>query len=261
MSDYFALPGVNWSSLKHMRDSPLKYKYRLQHPEQDKTAYALGRATHTLVFEPETFEHDYAIWTEGDRKGKAWKEYAEAHAAQTILKTDEADACKAMAEAVRTHPLVRQYLDGGLFETIIQWTDPETGLLCKAKPDWRLDDRRILLDLKTCRSIDGRRFGNEAGRFGYMSQFAHYGNGILHSQGWRPERTLAVAVEKNPPHDVGIFEFTFSDLQVGADEVADLLRRVKDCQDSGQWPGRYTTEQAVQLPAYIHGEVEFEYDE
>ena len=260
-ADYFALPGVNWSSLKHMRESPLLYRYRMDFPEEDKPAYALGRAVHTMVFEPRSFESEYAIWCDGHRKGKAWQEFAEFHADKTILKEDEYDACLAMADAVRTHPLVSPYLVGGLFETVIRWTDPETKLLCKAKPDWRLDERRILLDLKTCRSIDGRRFGSEAARFGYMSQFAHYGNGIYHALGWRPERTLAVAVEKDPPHDVGIFEFTFSDLQIGADEVADLLRRVKDCQDSGEWPGRYTTEQAVQLPAYIHGETEFEYAE
>lgn len=259
-ADYFAMPGVNWSLLKWMRESPLMYRYRLDNPQPDTPAFALGRATHALVFEPETFEHDYAIWAEGDRKGKAWKEFAEAHAAQTILKIDEANACKAMAEAVRTHPLVRQYLDGGLFETVIRWTDPETNLPCKAKPDWRLDERRILLDLKTCRSIDGRRFGSEVARYGYYCQSAHYSNGIYNALGWRPERVLIVAVEKDAPHDVGIFELTFEDLQIGADEVADLLRRVKDCQDSGQWPGRYTTEQAVQLPAYIHGEVEFEYE-
>lgn len=260
MTDYFALPGVNWSSLKWMRESPLMYKHRLDNPEADTTAYALGRATHSLVFEREMFNESYATWLGGKRQGDAWKRFAEEHKTQTILTKDELQTCLAMADAVREHPLVRPYLQGGLFETPIQWTDPETGLLCKAKPDWRLDERRILLDLKTCQSIDARRFGNEAARFGYMSQFAHYGNGILHSQGWRPKRTLAVAVEKKPPHDVGIFEFTFSDLQVGADEVADLLRRVKDCQDSGRWPGRYTTEQAIQLPAYIHGEVEFEYE-
>lgn len=259
-TDYFALPGVNWSLLKHMRESALLFRHRMDCPEEDKPAYALGRAVHTLVFEPHAFKNEYAIWNDGPRKGKAWQEFEEDHAEQTILKADELDVCVGMAHAVRLHPLVKPYLSGGLFETVIQWTDPETKLPCKAKPDWRLDDRRILLDLKTCRSIDGRRFGSEVARYGYHCQLAHYSNGIYHALGWRPERVLIVAVEKDEPHDVGVFELTFEDLSIGADEVADLLRRVKDCQDSGQWPGRYTTEQAIQLPAYIHGEVEFEYE-
>lgn len=258
---YDSMPGIRWSALKHMRESPMMYHYQLTAPRVDTPAFALGRAVHTLVFEPDTFNRDYAIWEGGTRRGKEWDEFCEANDGRTIFKEAEIEVCIEMADAVRRHPLVQPYLDGGRFEVPLQWTDPATGLLCKGKPDWRLDERRILLDLKTCQSIDGRRFGNEAARFGYQCQFAHYGNGILHSQGWRPERTLAVAVEKKPPHDVAVFEFTFSDLQIGADEVADLLRRVKDCQDSGQWPGRYTTEQAIQLPAYIHGEVEFEFDD
>ena len=258
---YDSMPGIRWSALKHMRESPMMYHYQLTAPRVDTPAFALGRAVHTLVFEPALFESEYAIWDGGTRRGKEWADFQEFHEGKTILCEKDVDTCYEMADAVGMHPLVDQYLSGGIFERVIEWTDSATGLPCKAKPDWIIPDRKILLDLKTTRSINARRFGAEAARFGYHCQMAHYRNGIKAAQGWYAERVLLVAVEKEAPHDVAVFELGFEDMQAGEDEVAELLRAVRFCTDKGQWPGMYEQEQMLQLPAYIHGEVEFEYAE
>jgi exodeoxyribonuclease VIII len=259
-SDYFALPGVNWSLLKHMGDSPLAYRHALENGTPDTDALALGRITHALVFEPETFQHDYAIWTGGRRAGKEWEAFAERHAHQTILRDEDVIEAHDMAEAVKRHPLVRGYLAGGEFERGLQWTDERTGLPCKARPDWLLSRRRILLDLKTAASIEGRRFGAAAARYGYHCQLAHYAAGVRAALGWEPAAVKLVVVEKRPPHDVAVFDVGPEDLELGADEVRALLQRLRECKDTDTWPGRYTGEQALALPAYIHGELEFEYE-
>jgi hypothetical protein len=248
---YFGTAGVNWSTLKHLRDSPMAYRHALQNPPADKTAFMIGRAVHTLTFEPGLFNDQYAIWTEGDRRGKAWEAFKAEHQGLTILKAAEADECAAMATAVRQHPLVQPYLDGGVFEQAIYWTDDETGLGCKGKPDWLMPERRIVLDLKTARSIEARRFGTEAARMGYHLQLAHYRNGVRAAYGWEPQRLLIVAVEKSAPHDVAVFEIGPDEAWLAAQDVRDLLHQLKECTDAGRWPGRYTQEQALQLPAWI----------
>lgn len=250
-AEYRALDAVNWSTLKHLRESPLAYQYRLATEQPDTTAFALGRATHCLVFEPDEFESRFVIWTGGRRVGQEWRDFQEQHEGATILKDDEADACAAMAEAVRRHPLVQPYLDGGAFEQSLLWTDESTGLRCKARPDWLLPERRILLDLKTCRSIAGHRFGAEAARYGYHMQLAHYRAGVEYALGWTPVRVLLVAVEKEPPHDVGVFELDEETLYAGACDVADLLQRLQACRDADAWPGRYAEEQALVMPAWV----------
>lgn len=248
---YFSLSGVNWSSLKWLRESALIYKYRLEAGLADTPALALGRVTHTLVFEPAKFNAEYAIWTEGDRRGNAWKEFANAHAHQTIFKPAEIETAIAMAESVRRHPLVQRYLDGGMFEQPIRWVDPDTGLHCKAKPDWLLPKQRVLLDLKSAVSIDGRKFGAAAARYGYHGQLAHYKNGVSVALDWEPARVIIVAVEKEPPHDVAVFELDEEALFAGSEEVRTLLLQLKACRDADVWPGRYTEEQALQLPAWM----------
>lgn len=259
-ADYFAIDALNWSTLKNMRDSPAHYRYRLGDPIEQTPAMALGRVTHTLVFEPGLFAAEYAIYEGGDRRGKEWTEFRDANAGKTIFKPGEIDAAIAMADAVKAHPLVQPYLEDGLFEQPIQWIDPDNGLRCKAKPDWLLPKRRTLVDLKTTVSVNARRFGSLAARLGYHCQMAMYRHGIEHALGWRPERVLMIAVERDPPHDVAVFELDDETLIIGLDEVKQLMQQLIVCRAQDRWPGRYEEEQPLQLPGYLYGEVEFEYE-
>ena len=259
-SSYYAGPGVNWSTLKWMRESPLVYRHRMEHGAKDTTTFAMGRLTHTLALEPEKFTEAYAIWTDGDRRGNAWKEFQESNAGKTIFKPAEIAQAVAMADAVRRHPLVQPYLVGGLYEHAIYWTDPETKLPCKARPDLILPEQEILLDLKSTQSIDTYRFGRDVAKYMYYAQLGHYHNGVIHALGWKPKRTLIVAVEKDAPHDVGVFEVKPDDIMIGKDEVRALMERLQECRASNTWPGKYTSEQVLELPGYIHGETEFEYE-
>jgi exodeoxyribonuclease VIII len=250
-ADYAALDGVNWSTLKHLRDSGLAYHYALSNPREDTTDLALGRLTHALVFEPETFERDFAIYEGGTRRGKEWEAFKAEHEGQTIFKPDEIEVAVAMADAVKRHPLVQPYLDGGEFERVLRWVDEATGMRCKARPDWLQPHRRALIDLKTAKSIEGRQFGNAAARYGYHCQLAHYGAGVTAALGWRPEQVRLIAVEKTPPHDVGVFVVTEDDLYAGAEEVGELMQKLRAYTDAQSWPGRYSEEQALQLPAWL----------
>lgn len=259
-AEYASMPGVNWTRLKHMRDSPLAYRHALEAEAPDTDTLALGRITHTLVFEPEHFKADYAVWTGGRRAGKEWDAFCERHAGQTILRDDDLVTAHDMAEAVKRHPDVRPYLAGGEFERIATWTDPRTGLACKARLDWIVPKRRTVVELKTAVSIEARRFGLACHRYGYHCQIAHQVNGCTHGFGWTPERRKFVVVEKAPPHDVAVFDVSEEHLDIGATELAGLLERLKLCTDANHWPGRYEGEQALQLPAFVHGEVEFEYE-
>lgn len=249
--NYADIEAVNWSSLKHMRESAMLYRYRLSVPSEETEPMRLGRAVHTLVFEPAKFNAEYVIWEGGRRAGKEWEAYKAEHVDATILREQDAEMVTELAEAIRRHPLVQPYLDGGEFERPITWTDPDTGLPCKARPDWLLRSRRALLDLKSCVCAEGRRFGAVAARLGYHCQLAHYKNGVTHGLGWAPEKTLIVAAEKDAPHDVSVFEVGPDELYFGMEEVAELLRKVKVCRQTGIWPGRYLEEQALQLPAWV----------
>lgn len=249
---YAAIDAVNWSTLKALRESAAHYRHALEVPRPDTTALALGRLAHTLIFEPILFADRFAIWEGGDRRGKAWQEFAEAHSDRTIFKPNEVDDIVNMAAAVRSHPLVAPYFEGAEFEQPATWIDPTTGLKCKARTDWTIRSRRILLDFKSTRSTHGRQFGYEASRYGYHLQMAHYLNGMRYGADWDPQQVLIVAAEKKAPYDVAVFEIDRETLMIADTEVTDLLVQLKTHREADTWPGRYESIQALQLPAWVY---------
>lgn len=249
-ADYRALDAVNWSSLKHLRESPLKYLHMLNAQDEDTRYLALGRVTHALVFEPATFERDYVIYEGGDRRGKDWTAFAEAHAGRTIFKPNEIADAIGMANAVKVHPLIAPYLDSGEFEKPVTWIDSGSGLSCKARLDWWNRGKRALLDLKTSTTIDKFRFGRIAARLGYHCQVAHYYNG-LSAQPEQVDEVMIVAVESSPPYDVAVFVVDDDALYAGQEEVGELLMRLKEHRASGVWPGRYPAKESLLLPEWV----------
>jgi hypothetical protein len=102
-ADYATVPGVNWSTLKHMAKSPLHYKHACENTRDDTPAFAFGRYVHALVFEPHrvaeryavldgSFKLDYIVYEGGDRRGKVWEAFKAEHSGRLILKPAEADA-------------------------------------------------------------------------------------------------------------------------------------------------------------------------
>jgi hypothetical protein len=252
-NEYRKIGAVNWSSLKMLRDSALHYRHYLETPFKATPAMALGRVAHMLVFEPDQFAAEYVIWEGGDRRGKEWLAFRDAHAGKTIFKPAEIDVAVQIADAVKRHPLVQPYLQDGVFEQSIRWVDEDTGLICKGRPDWLQEKRRTLVDLKTTITADARRFGAQAARLGYHCQLAMYRDGIETALGWKPEKVCIIAVENEPPHDVGVFQVDEDTLYLARDEVKQLMLQLVACRASDSWPGRYVEEQALYLPAWVYG--------
>lgn len=250
--EYDALPAINWSTLREMRRSPKHYMYHLNSPRPDTSRLALGRAAHTAVFETQRFLLDYVLWEDGDRRGKKWEAFREAHASKTILKRDEYLSCIDMAASVREHEVASGYLAKGRAELSITWTDPETGLLCKGRVDFLSGSRPSCLDLKTTNDLV--RFGATSAKFGYHSQGAFYARGLAANGVTVPFRFIAV--ETAPPHDVAVFRLEGDALAAGDAECSELLSRVALCRMHNEWNGAYQHETELQLPAWYYADGE-----
>lgn len=249
-------PAINWSTLRAMAQSPLAYRHAVDVPRTDTDAFRIGRAVHTLVLEPERFASEYVTWTGGRRAGKDWHDFCLEHVGKTVLTMSMSEIVVQIASSVIRDPLALGIVRlPGSKEQPIFWTDPATGLHCKARPDLVArtpDDRLVLADLKVCRSVDGRAFGRTAASMQYPHQLAHYASGCEHALGEIPDRHLLIAVEGKPPHDVAVFEVDPVAKEISRDEVAALLARVRECMDTDRWPGRYDAIQTLQLPAYVY---------
>lgn len=247
--EYQRLRGINWSVLRAMADSPAHFRYRQSHEREDTPAMALGRAIHTAVLEPDRFMVEYAYFDGPRRAGKAWEEFAAVNEGRTILKPDEYERVLAIRDAVRAHKVARRLLRFGEPEVSIQWTDPETRMLLKARPDW-LAPGGTLVDLKSTRTVEARTFGRLAVRMHYVEQLAFYRMGLA-ARGHEDGPAYIIAVESDGPHDVGVFELDEDTLYAGEQTVRELLGRVKDYRGWRRPPGRYPGLETLDVPPWF----------
>ena len=250
--EYAALPGnfrggrINFSTAKHMAESPLHFMDAWNNSKDPSPAQDVGTAEHCMILEPSQFPPRYVVWTGGRRAGKDWDAFEAANIGKTIIKSDEYDRCVAMRDAVLAHPAAGPiFTSGGEAEKVITWRDPETGLDCKARIDWLSGS---IDDLKTGRSANPRVFGQAAARYRYHAQLAWYRWGIEVSTGLVDWPCHIIVVESSRPYDVVVYTIDELTLGAGLDDCRGWLRSIAECQASGKWPGRYQGETTLNFP-------------
>lgn len=247
---YHSWPYASGSGLKLMAKSAAKLDHHRKHPEEDDItdAMAMGSATHTAVLEPDEFDRMYAVAPEGDKRTKvvkeAWK-VAEAEAAESgraLLRVKEYDLCRTLRDRIWNDELAGPMLSGrGRNEVSVVWQDEATGLMCKARIDRLCDWMGFTchIDLKTTQDASPWGYPYECRKYKYHWSAAFYLKGceVIHSA---TRRFLHIAIEKEPPYDLGVYEFIDGDHQLSLDSgwlaCQTHLATWKQCVDSGVWP-------------------------
>jgi hypothetical protein len=131
-------------------------------------------------------------------------------------------------------------------EFVAIWVDNIDGLdvLCKGKIDGYDGSRKMLWDLKTCKSSDPRDFSNGCRyRFPYHAQIAFYARGCrLASEQSGDELPIDfcgfVAVEREPPYLCSVLVLSDESVRRGEVLAKKALRRFVNAKQTGLWPGR-----------------------
>jgi exodeoxyribonuclease VIII len=182
---------------------------------------------------------------------KAFAAAADANPDRIVVTEDQQELINAMTMAVWDHIEARRILSApGGIETCCQWTDTETGLPCKSRLD-KYTDAHILADLKTTLDARPRQFMNAAISYGYHRQAAWYRRGYRAATGYTgPLPFRFIAVEKNPPFVVAVYEIPEEDLDIVDRENQKLLRTWAECVAADNYPGYSDECRMMQLPEY-----------
>lgn len=249
--DYDALKAANYSTLKHFADSPLHYLHRLENPKPSTVPQLRGTITHTAILEPHRLASEYAVY-EGDKKrgSKEWNEFASDNDGKKLVKLAEFEQAIRMRDAVRASKEAMKYLRKGTAESILVWDDAETGIRCKGRTDW-ISDEHAVVDIKGTANASLWTFSAECHKRQYHTQGAFYGDGYERLFPMFTATSVIIAVEYTEPHDVVVYRLPQEVIDVGRDAYRGYLRLLKDCRDSGYWPGRAGgSEMLLKLPAY-----------
>lgn len=253
---YHASPGLSNSGLSDLLRSPWHF-YSLHldpnRPAEDQTAAQLaGTLAHTLILEPETFEQFYAVGPEVTRSTKVWKEFEASNPGRMCIKPSELEPARLQATSVRSHPRLGQLLSAGRAEVSAYWTDLETGVLCRCRPDWVHTSTlgAILVDVKTCGDARPEEFTRQIARMGYHRQAAWYSEGYAQASGEDVIGFIFAAVEDKWPYACSAVMLDDESLARGAEQNRALVRLYAQCMERGEWPAYSQEIEVVNLPAW-----------
>jgi hypothetical protein len=245
---YRKAPGVNISHLKSMGRSPAHYLSKITEPPEPPTeAQVFGTLLHLAVLEPERLAGKYVVRPDGlkftTKEGKAWKE------AQTvpILDEDKAKALEATAKAIRQHPTAAGILHGGKKELSVFKQDEETGLLMKGRIDCLSEDEQgfqTAIDIKTCADASPGAFAKDIAAWQYHAQAAYYSNLVT------ADFFLFIAVEKTPPHAIGIYSLDQAAMERGRSLYRAWLNKLVVCIEEDSWPAYSPEIETLTLPTW-----------
>ena len=259
--EYLSRPGWSNSAIKYIPDSPQEFHDRfIAKIDADEVTDAkkLGTALHSVLLEgkPVPVIPRDVLNADGHRKGKAWLEYRDEHAGETLLTESEAEPIKRMVQSVYEHPQARRLLESpGPIEHSIFWTDGVTGLPLKMRLDKLAEfgDERVLVDVKTAAEVDARSFAKAATRLKYYRQVAWYYEGIYAETGYMPDGFCFIAVKNSPPYNCEVYELAESAIELGRQQNRAALDDLKRRLDSGDWHSpSWNTISVLDLEAYAY---------
>lgn len=226
--DYHQHPAVSKSQLDRASKGFIHWK----RPAQIQTpALAFGSAFHAAVLEPHKFAAEFAVAPEGiDRRTKAGKEqwnfFLEESEGKEVITSADGELIRAMKASVMDHPLANQILTlDGHAEASYFWTDQDTGLECKIRPDY-VTAHHMLVDLKTTQDASPEGFARSCAKFRYHVQAAWYSLGYQQVTGEAPSTFAFIAVEKTEPHAVGVYVLDTAALEQGARLAKSNLEKI-----------------------------------
>ena len=260
-AEYHRHPAVSKSHLDQVARSPLHYWARYvdpnRVPQEPTPAMIIGSAVHTHVLELDQWDANYVVMPEGiDKRTKAgkaeWDAFTTAAGSRTVLSRADADLVMKMGEAVYGHPAAAVLLAlPGMAETTWMWRDDATGLQCKIRPDWLMNNGSMIVDLKTTEDASPAGFRKSIANFRYHVQAAWYLHGLEQATGQCPEQFIFIAVEKKPPFAVGVYAADAEMIREGWRTAERDLEVLATCKDMDRWPGYSEAVEPISLPPWM----------
>jgi len=257
---------ISKGALDLVHRSPAHYRAWLDGAtEEDTPTLAFGRSFHCALLEPERFARthvelpDFGYLLKHDEsgttaeQGKANKErrnaWRSANAGMTWVEPADWTRVVGMCESVRRHPLASRVLSGGAAEQTIRWTDPETGLVAKARADYVRLSHRMIADVKSCQDASREAFRRDVAKYRYHVQNALYRMGFQALK-IPVEHFLFIAVEKEPPYAVAVYSLDAMSVERGVDAARADIATLAECVRTGRYPGYPQTIQELDIPPW-----------
>lgn len=264
------LTAISKSRLAKISVCPQYFKWCEENPQEQSEEMIVGSAFHKLVLEPNTFDKEFAIMPNINRRTNAGKqEYEEfmqlANGKQVITQEQYETIC-GMRDSIMSNQYAVQLLKG-VHEQSMYGVDELTSERIKTRPDcYRIievpnEDGEIvktclITDLKSCRSAIYDDFCRDVTKFSYDLQAYLYtmnASKVLNV----PQENINfvfIAVEKKEPYLINILQADEYVLQRGETLFRRDIGELHEAKTTNNWWGLNGQQGIINnlsLPSYL----------
>jgi len=249
--DYFSVDALSATAIKAGRKSMKHMHHVRTTPSESSEALRWGTLAHAAILEP---DYPFQVCPEShvmaDKKGNEkevkttkrhafWHSFVERHGERFAVMPDEMAKLKEMTNAVYSDPwacdIVRNI---EATEIPVYWEDDEIGP-CKCKLD-AYSRTHGVLEVKTAKDVNERKFATQSEYLGYPLQFAWYYHGARQVPEFTNKRFHVITIEKSRPWDVVCYEVEPQVLAEAYQEALEIGRRYRKAQQFGSFSGMAT---------------------
>lgn len=251
---------VSATGIKSVKSSLALWKWNQTHPQETKLHLDFGNAFELALLDKANFEKSVAILQTETWKAKALAEkpslkvpklsalykgeeskFLSDHEGKYIIPDvgpQSFEYIEYMLESCFKDAVIQKLISGVEYQLSLFWTDQQTGINLKTRPDICKRKKNVIVNLKTI--IDGSpaSFSRELAKWDYPLQASVEIRGCIES-GLMPtvDNYFWLVVEKEPPFNATLYEFDPSDQRYSQDELDYLLSKIKRAREEDKYPG------------------------
>lgn len=263
-ADYHAGPGVSNSSQSGLDQSPMHRQHARSNFDSKKKALIEGTILHEYILEPHLIEN-WIVCSEDITIGtKGYIAQMEKNPGRTIVPEDVKEKLPKIREQIMKLPIMQIAMTDsrGYRELSAWWRCPETGLLCKARPDIFIPELRMIVDLKKTQSAAQHDFARSVADYDYHRQGPYHVDGFNHAMrqsgikenemdpGDSVDTWVMVAAEWEEPYGVRAWALGEKSFHLGTAEYRENLEKIAACEQAQEWPGYPLDIGTIEVPGW-----------
>lgn len=228
--------------------------------QEEKSFFHFGNAFELALMSPIEFEQKVAIikdseWIQDALKEnpdlqkprssgtyqKANKEFIQANKGKYLINDtgkESYETIKLMLASCMQDKVIQGLIRNTEYQLTIFWTDPQTGLKLKTRPDICKRKKNIVVNVKTTEDGSPKGFSKELVNYDYPMQAAHEITGCLEMGVIDTiDNYFWLVCEKVAPYNATIYEFAQDDIRVCMDELHWSYDKIEKAMKQNLYPG------------------------
>lgn len=262
IEDYHKSEGFSATSLKYAKQSLKHFRMyldgRIEKPKGSH--FGFGNAFELALLSPDEYLKRVAVFPDGElmeeakaknpkleklRSSKVYQEgrdkfHKEAEGKYIIndVGVESFETIEEMLSSCYQDKVIQGLIKNTEYQLSCYWTDPETGIQLKTRPDFVKRKKNVIVNVKTTLDGSPKGFQRDCVEHDYFLQAIIEITGCIASGLMeKVDNYFWLVVEKVPPYNATVYDFKSEDIATMRMTLEYTLNKIRNAQESELWPG------------------------